>query len=216
MPLGILKVGTEPLPLEANVVLFQPEGTLPPVDVPELVVTGVVGSVSLGRGTSVSLDRLGVGVVPLPLNVVLFQPEVVVPLDRISDPVSVDIVGRDSVGKDVSVTLGVLTVGTDALPAGGETVTFQPGPALKLDEIPELVVSGVVGNGTLGKGSPVPGRLLLGIVKLEFQPVDIGPVGRVPLPEGLDVVFPGIDHGSEPLVVPDSVIPGSRDFVFEG
>lgn len=53
------------------------------------------------------------------------------------------------------------------------------------------------------------------MVELEFQPVDMGPVGRVPLPEGLDVVLPGIDHGSEPLAALDRVTPGSRVLVFE-
>jgi hypothetical protein len=204
------------LPLEADVVLFQPGATLPLVEDPKSVVNGVVGSVTLGNGTNVSLDRLRVGIVPLPLDVVLFQPEAVLLLDRTSEPMSAEVVGRDKVGKGASVPLGILTVGMETLPADGETVTFQTGPALKLDEIPKSVVLGVVGNGALGKGRPVPVIPMLVTVKLEFQPVDIGPVGRVLLPEGFDVVFPGIDHGSEPLVDTDSVIPGPRVSVSEG
>ena len=46
--------------------------------------------------------------------------------------------------------------------------------------------------------------------------MEVDSAGRVPLPEGLDVVFPGIDHGNEPLVVLDRVISGSGVLVLEG
>jgi hypothetical protein len=89
-----------------------------------------------------------------------------------------------------------------------------PGTTLPTEETSEPVDTGIVGNGTVGKGKklPVPEILMLGMVRLEFHPVNVESVGRVPLPEGLDVDFPGIGLGSEPLVVPDLVIPDSRVF----
>ncbi|CAG7554736.1 unnamed protein product [Fusarium equiseti] len=209
VPLGRLIVGTEPLPLEADVVLFHPGSSLLLVEDPGSVVSGVVGSVILGTDTNVSVGVLAVGIEPLTREIVPFQPEVVLPLERTSELVSAEVVGSDRVGKGVSVPLVILTVGTETLLDDGRVVVFHPGPALGLDDNVELVVIGVVGNGALGNGSPVPVILILGVVKLEFHPVEIDSVGRVTLPEGLDVVFPGIDHGSEPLVVPDRVISGS-------
>lgn len=87
-----------------------------------------------------------------------------------------------------------------------------PGTTLPTEETSEPVEADVVGNGTVGKGIklPVPEILMLGMVKLEFHPVNVEPVGRVPLSKGLEVEFPGIGLGSEPLVVPDRVIAGSR------
>lgn len=87
-----------------------------------------------------------------------------------------------------------------------------PGTTLPTEETSEPVETEIVGNGTLGKGTklPVPEILMLGMVRLEFHPVNVEPVGRVPLSKGLEVEFPGIGLGSEPLVVLGRVIAGSR------
>lgn len=89
-----------------------------------------------------------------------------------------------------------------------------PGTTLPTEETSEPIEREIVGNGTVGKGTepPVPEILMLGVVRLEFHRVNIGSVGRVPLPGGLDVEFPGIGLGSEPLGVPNRVIPDSRVF----
>lgn len=160
VPLGILTVGTELLPPEVDVVLFHPENTLLVVDDPGSVVSGVVGSIPLEEGTDVSLERLRVGTVPLPLEAVLFQPETVLPVGRTPELVSPEVVGNDKVGKGVSGPLDTLIVGTETLPPGGEVVLFQPGPLLRLEGL-GIVVIGVVDNGALGKGSPVPEILIL-------------------------------------------------------
>jgi len=203
----VLMVGTDTLPPEGKEVLFQLGAELVPG------VTSAeddrLGNDNVGKDMKVPLDRLMVGTEPLPREVVSFQPENVLPFERTSELVSAKVVGSDRVGKGVSVLLVILTVGTETLLDDGGTVVFHPGPGLGLDDIVELVVIGFVGNGALGNGSPVPVILILGVVKLEIHPVEIDSVGRVPLPEGLDVVFTGIDHGSEPLVVLDRVISGS-------
>jgi hypothetical protein len=93
-----------------------------------------------------------------------------------------------------------------------EVVPLIPGTTLPTEEASEPVETEIVGNGTVGKGTkfPVPEILMLGMVRLEFHPVNVEPVGRVPLSKGLEVEFPGIGLGSEPLVVLDRVIAGSR------
>ena len=156
-----LVVGTEPLPLEADVVLFHPGSSLLLVEDPGSVVSGVVGSVILGTDTKVSVGVLAVGTEPLPREEVPFQPEAVLPLERTSESVSAEVVGSDRVGKGVNVPLVILTAGTGTLLEDGGAVEFLPGPALGLGSIVELVVIGVVGNGALGNGSPVPVILIL-------------------------------------------------------
>lgn len=87
-----------------------------------------------------------------------------------------------------------------------------PGTTLPTEETSEPVETEILGNDTVGKGTklPVPEILMLGMVKLEFHPVNAEPVGRVPLSEGLEVEFPGIGLGSEPPVVLECVIADSR------
>ena len=147
VPLDRLIVGTEPLPLEADVVLFHPGSSLLLVEDPGSVVSGVVGSVILGTDTKVSVGVLAVGTEPLPREEVPFQPEAVLPLERTSE--------------FVSVVLVILTAGSGTLLEDGGADEFHPGPALGLGSIVELVVIGVVGNGALGNGSPVPVILIL-------------------------------------------------------
>jgi hypothetical protein len=110
----------------------------------------------------------------------------------------------DKVGNGTNVPLEILTVGTELFPL--DVVPFQLGPTLP-PVVPEPTETETVGTDSVGIGTkdPVPEIPPLGAVILEFHPVKV-PVGRVPLSTGLDVKLPGIDHGSESLVVPDLVI----------
>ena len=137
VPLEILTVGTEPLPLD--VVPFQLGPTLPLDEPPELA-----GTEAVENGTNVPLEILTVGTEPLPIEteVVPFQLGPIVLLDKA--PVMLE---AEAVGKGTKLPPEMSVVGADPLPLDADVV-FQLGATLPLDELPELVKSEPVGNGT--------------------------------------------------------------------
>ncbi|KAF4343475.1 hypothetical protein FBEOM_2617 [Fusarium beomiforme] len=190
VPLEVPVIDAEPLLAVTEVVPFQLGPTLP---LDERL--GLADCEAVGNGTKLPLEILAVVTEPLVDADVVFQLGAALPLNELPE-----LVEPEAVGKGTKLPLERLIVGIEPFPLDTEVV-FQLGPTL---EIAEPIEADTIEPDSV-EGTREPVSMLLGAVRLEFHPVKV-PVGRVPLSTGLDVKFPGTDHGSESLVVPDRVI----------